>query len=173
MRLQDFLRHPLIHSAFTNVGVDDHHDRPENIEVGNTSLVCSPAPGGPNDWDVSVPLEASVILFHFRGVVTTAEGGGKCGVIGVATRSSLEASTVSFGGHASIASGSYNAIYSKKAAAMNLSDKVFSSVGNNIALQEAYLTLTGPSTRVFRTTWQNYGFAYSILNVWGEIGVIG
>ena len=173
MRLQDYLQHPLAHAGLTNIRVDQHHEQPENIEVSNMTLSVYPLPGGPNDWDITVPYAANVVLFSLRGIKTVAEGGGKSGVIGIASRSSLEASTVSVGGHGTISSKAYNASYSKKAAAMNLSHKCFSSLGTGIALTGAYLAATGASSRVLRLTWTNYGAATRTLNCWGEIQVIG
>lgn len=173
MRLHDPLIHPTEHAALTNVGVDDHHDRPENIEVSNTTLVVPPLPGDPGEWDISVPLDAQVVKFSFRSNRTIAEGSAKAGVHGVATRSSLEATTFSLGGPTSAAITAYNACYSKKAAALNLSHKIFSAAGDYIALTDAYLTLVDASTRVLRTRWTNYGASNYTLNCWGEVQVIG
>jgi len=165
--------HPLLHADLENIGVDQHHDQPENIEVSNTTLSVAPLPGDPGEWDITVPFEANVVMFSLRGIKTVAEGGAKSGVIGIATRSQLEASTVSVGGHGSITSGAYNAHYSKKAAAQNLSHKVFDSAGNYISLTNAYLYATGASTRVLRLVWTNYGASYKTLNCWGEVQVLG
>jgi hypothetical protein len=173
MRLQSSVKHPTDHDGLTNVSEDQHHDRPENIEVSNTSLSVYPLPGGPNDWDINVPLNARVVKFSFRSIRTSGEGGGKSGVTGIATRSSLEATVFSLGGHGSVALTSYNACYSKKASALNLSHKVFSSAGDDIVLTEAYLTLISGSQRVLRTTWTNYGASIKTLNCWGEVQVIG
>jgi hypothetical protein len=173
MKLNDFLKHPLSHDGVSNVSEDQHHEQPENIEVSNTTLSVSPLPGGPGQWDITVPYEANVVMFSFRGIKTVAEGGGKSGIIGIATRSSLEASTVSLGGHGTISSGAYNASYSKKAAALYLSHKCFDSTGGNLALTDASLVATSGSTRVLRTTWTNFAASYKTLNVWGEVQVIG
>jgi hypothetical protein len=63
--------------------------------------------------------------------------------------------------------------YSKKAATMNLSDKMFSSVGDSICLTDAYLTLISASERVLRTTWTNYSGSIQTLNCWGEVQIVG
>jgi len=173
MRLSDWLEHPTAHAALSNIGVSQHHLRPSSIEVVNTTLSISPPPGDPGEWDISVPFDAQCVVFSFRSIHTTESAGGKAGVYGIANRSSIEASTVSLGGHGTLGSTSYNAVYSKAGAALNLSHKVFDSTGNYIALTNAYLTLTGPSTRVLRTVWTNYSASYKTLNAWGEIGVLG
>jgi hypothetical protein len=173
MRLYDPLGHPIDHDALTNVGPDDHHDRPENIEIANTTLSVPPLPGDPKAWDISVPFDAQVVKFSLRSNRTIAEGSAKAGVHGIATRSSLEATTFSLGGETSAAISAYNAAYSKKAAALNLSHKIFSSSGSNIALTDAYLTLIDASTRVLRLVWTNYGASSYTLNCWGEVQVIG
>jgi hypothetical protein len=174
MRLTKHTEHPNEHAALTDVGVDQHHDRPSNIEVSNTSLTVDPLPGGPGVWDIPVPLDARVVKFSLRSNHACSEGGGMAGVHGVATRSQLEATTFSLGGHATITTTAYNASYSKKASAANLSHKVFSAAATeSLALTEAYLTLTGPMTRVLRLVWTNYGVVVDTLNCWGEIQVIG
>lgn len=173
MRLFDPLNHPLEHSVLTNVLEDQHHDRPENIEVANTTLQVYPLPSGPYVWDIAVPLNARVAKFSFRSNRSIAEGGGKAGVHGIATRSILETTTFSLGGNTSLTITAYNACYSKKASAMNLSHKVFSSGGNYICLTDAYLTLISGTERVLRTTWTNYGAAIYTLNCWGEVQIVG
>jgi len=173
MRLIDWLEHPTAHAVLSNVGVDDHHIRPSSVEVSNTTLSVVPVPWGPGQWDIAVPLDAECAIFSFRSIHTTETAGAKAGVYGIANRSSIEASTASLGGHGTLGSTSYNAIYSKAAAALNLSHKVFDSTGGYIALVNAYLTLTGPSTRVLRTEWSNYSASYKTLNAWGEVGVLG
>jgi hypothetical protein len=172
MRLQDYLRHPIAHGSLVGVLPNQHHERPENIEVANTTLSVFPLPGGPSVWDIPVPYEAQVVIFSFRSNHTCSEGAGKAGVTGVATRSQFDASTVSTGGHGTISTSAYNAVYSKRAAAMNLSHKVFSSVGSYISLTEIYLYETAPLTRVLRTEWTNYGAALYTLNCWGEVAVL-
>ena len=174
MRLEDFRDVPMTHDALNGVGIDDHHDQPEVIEAVNTSLSVEPLPGGPSTWDIPMPLNAEVVLFSFRAAKITGPGSnGRAGCTGIATRSSIEASSVSFANWATHPIHQLQAFYSKPAAALNLSHKVFTSSGNYVALTEAYLTLTGPSTRVLRTLWTNYGFSYYTLNAWGEIAVIG
>lgn len=174
MKLSDLLSHPMSHEPFINVGIDDHHDQPEIIEAVNTSLSVSPLPGGPGVWDIPVPLNAQVVAFSFKAAKATGPGGnGNAGVAGVATRSSIEASALSFADWSQHPIWQLPAFYSKPAASLNLSHKVFTASGEFISLTDIYLTLTGPSTRVLRTEWTNYGFAYYTLNAWGEIAVIG
>lgn len=173
MQLKFYREHPVDHDALSNVGVDQHHARPENIDAANTTLVVYPLPSGPYIWDVAVPFNARVVEFSLRSNHTCSEGGGKSGVAGMATRSLLEASTISFGGPGTIATSAYNAIFSKKAGAMNLSHKVFSSVGDSICLTDAYLFLVSGTERVLRLTWTSYGSFVRTLNCWAEIRVIG
>lgn len=174
MRLKSYRNHPKDHAGLSNVDDGQHHDTPENIEASNTSLQVYPLPAGPYDWDIPVPLNARVVAFALRSNWTCAEGSGKAGVNGIATRSSLEAATVSMGGHGTIGISAYNAIYSKKAAALNLSHKVFDASGNNtVCLTDAYLVLTSPTTRVLRLTWTNYGASIETLHCYAEIQVKG
>lgn len=172
MRLEDHLKHALAHSAYSNIGVDDHHLQPVNIEVSNTTLVVAPLPGGPGQWDIPVSYDALAVTFHFRSNRTIELSSAKAGVWGVANRSSLEASTFSAGGDVSISQTAYGAIYSKVASALYLSHKVFDSAGADIALTDIYLTATGPATRVLRTIWTNFSAGNRTLNVWGEVGVL-
>lgn len=173
MRTQDLLRHALVHSAYSGVGVDDHHVQPTNVEVSNTTLVVPPLPGGPGQWDIPVAFDAQAVMFTFRSNRTVELASAKAGVIGVATRSSLDASTFSAGGDVSIGTTAYAAIYTKVGAALYLSHKIFDSAGADIALSDVYLAATGPSTRVLRTLWTNFSAGNRTLNVWGEVGVLG
>ena len=173
MRTEAHLMHALDHGEYSNVGVDDHHLQPTNIEVSNTSLVVAPLPGGPGQWDIPVDFNAVAVLFTFRSNCTVDLSGGKAGVTGIATRSSLDASTFSAGGDSGIGKTAYGAIYTKVGAALDLSHKIFDSAGADIALTDIYLTATGPSTRVLRTTWTNFSAGNRTLNVWGEIGILG
>lgn len=172
MRVESSLFHALDHSVYSNVLPSDHHLAPSNVEISNTSLSVDPLPGGPGVWNISVPYDAVAALFQLRSN-RTVELGAKAGVVGIATRSQLEASTMSVGGDVSITITAYAAIYSKVASAMNLSHKVFSSAGDDIALTDAYLVTTGPSTRVLRLVWTNYGASTKTLNCWGEVGILG
>lgn len=171
MRLLDPLMHVPAHAGMTNVGIDDHHDQPENIEVSNTTLVVAPLPGGPGVWEITLPDEARVVMFTFRSIWNTWQAGAKAGVVGIAMDSSLRTTTMVLGGHGTQVTSSYNMVYSKVAAALNLSDKIFSAAGDNISLTECYIK-TSPSV-VLRTEWTNYSAGNLTLNVWGEIGVIG
>jgi len=169
VRPEDLLRHPTIHAAISNVTADQHHVAPSNSEVSNTTLSVAPLPFGPGQWDLPVPLSTVAAIFSFRSNRTIELASGKSGVVGVATRSSLEAATAGLGGHGLITTTAYAHTYAKAAAALYLSAKIFDSTGADIALTDAYLTLTGPSTRVLRTTWTNFAAGYRTLNVWGEI----
>jgi hypothetical protein len=168
MRPEGILEHPTIHSALTNVLADQHHKTPSGLSVVNTTLSVSPLPGGPGQWDISIPEETIAIRFAFRSVHTT-EPGGTAGLVGIATRSQLEAATASLGGHGTPSTAAYAATYAKAAAALYLSHKIWSNAGLDIALTDAYLTLTGPSTRVFRTTWTNFAAGFRTLSVRGEL----
>lgn len=173
MRVQDPLFHPLDHAGVTNVTPDQHHDAPENVEFSNTSLSCPPLPGGPTNLDVVIPDNANVAKFWLHSVKTVAQGGARAGCFGVCSSNSLRTSTYNTGGHVpSIIFGNYSQVYSKVASALNLSDKVFSSAGDYIALANAFITTSGPN-RVLRFEWTNYGFSTLTLNVWGEIAIIG
>jgi len=169
MRVEDYLEHPTLHSALSNVTADQHHAQPSVMSVSNTTLTVYPLPGGPNDWDISVPYDTIAAVVALRSAHLTEQSGGMAGVLVVVTRSSLEASSFSLGGHGILVSAAYNAIYSKAAAALNLSHKVFSSGGADLALTEAYLTATGPSTRVLRLTWTNYSAGLRTLDARGEV----
>jgi hypothetical protein len=166
--------HPLAHAALTGVTVDQHHIRPSNIEVANTTLVIDPLPGGPGVWDIAVPLDTIAVVFSFRGLMTTSDGGGKSGLNGVATRNSLEATCISFtAGVGVFIVGSYHAVYSKPAAVANLSHKMWGATGEHVVLRDAWLELTAPTTRVFRTQWINYAGSLQTLKCWGEVQCFG
>lgn len=169
MRLDNWLEHPIVHSALTNVLPDQHHLRPSNLSVSNTSLLVYPLPAGPYDWDISVPYDTIAAVLTLRSANQTEQAGGQAGVVVIATRSSLDASSISLGGHGNLGSTAYNAIYSKASAALNLSHKVFSTTGGDISLTDCYLNATGPSTRVLRTSWTNYSFGLRTLDVRGEV----
>lgn len=173
MRLADARLMPELHSALGNVSADQHHERPSVVETSNTSLVVAPLPGGPGQWDIAIPYAAEVVMFALRSNRTVAEGGGKSGVIGIATRNILETSCVSIGGYGSIAQTAEAAVYTKKASALNLSHKIFDTPAHGyISLTDAWLQATGPSSRVLRTYWTNYSASNLTLQCWAEIGVI-
>ncbi len=172
MKLDDSLKTARVHSVMDNVGADDHHDAPENIEVSNTTQTIDPLPGGPGVWDISLPDEASLVMFTFRSVRTVQTAGAKGGTHGIATDGQLEPSTATLGGHATIASTGYNMIYSSPGGDFNLSDKIFSSTGLYIAMTGCYIT-GGAGSRVLRTTWTNYGGTVQTLDVRGEVAVLG
>lgn len=172
MRLEDTLRHPTLHSALSNVTADQHHLTPGNIQTSNTTLSVAPLPFGPGQWDVSIPYDAQAIVFSLRSNRTIELANAKSGVTGIATRSSLEAATAGLGGHGLIVTTAYAHTYAKAGGALYLSAKIFDSTGSDIALTDAYLTATGPSARVFRTTWTNFAAGYRTLNVWAELLVL-
>jgi len=173
MRLADPRQHPAVHAALTNVGISQHHMRPALVETSNTALLVPPLPGGPGIWDIAVPYDTLVVSFHFRSNRGVAEGGGKAGVYGLATRNQFHTTALSHGGDSTTAMTARNAWYSKVAAALNLSHKVFSLAGDALALTEAWLYATGPATRVLRTYWTNYSAALATLNCRAEIVVLG
>jgi len=172
MRPEDALKHPTLHSAISNVLADQHHEAPSNIETSNTTLSVAPLPFGPGTWDVSVPYDTQAAIFSLRSNRTIELDTGKSGIVGVATRSSLHAATAGLGGHGVITTTAYAHCYAKAGGALYLSAKIFDSTGNYIALSNAYLTATGPSTRVFRTDWTNFAASYKTLNVWAELLVL-
>lgn len=159
------------HAGATNVGVDDHHIRPSNVEASNTTLSVSPLPGGPGQWDIPLPDDAEAVMFTLRGPLTTHPGGpAKVGVIGVCSRAYLEASTVAFG--SPTGSSNYGAIYSQAAGALYLSDKFFSNTYGELALSEARIVdVTG--SRYLRLEFTNFAAGYRTLDCRAEIGVVG
>lgn len=176
MRLQDFLEHALSHGDYSGITVDQHHIKPSSIQVSNTILVVPPLPGGPGQWDIALPFDAAAVLFNFVSA-HVIWGTGKAGVTGVAKRNSAYATDTTvaslggdqiFGGY-----GTYNCIYSKVSGALQLSHKIFSSGGADIALTDAWIETTSSTTRVLRTWWTNFAAANRTLNVWGEVAVLG
>lgn len=168
--------HAIAHDAYSNVGVDDHHIQPTNVEVSNTTLVVAPLPGGPGQWDIPVDFNAQAVMFTFRSNRTVELASAKAGVIGIANRNSLHTATFSAGGDVTVGAigqTAYGAIYAKAGATLYLSHKIFSSGGSDIALTDCYLVATGPSTRVLRTTWTNFSAGNRTLNCWGQVGVLG
>jgi len=174
VRLSDFLEHPTIHSALSGVTVDQHHIRPSNVEISNTSLLVYPLPNPPATWDISVPFDAQAVIFSLRSSKSVEEGDARAGVTGLASRNQFYTSTASLGGNGDLGSAAYNAIYSKAAGALNLSHKVFNTeAGYYVSLTDAWLVATGPATRVLRTYWTNYGGSIYTLSCYGEVGVLG
>lgn len=171
MRLRDPLMLIPEHEDLINVGLDDHHDQPENIETSNTTQVIQPLPGGPGVWLINLTDETTVVMYTFRSNWTTWLGTAKAGVIGIATTNQLRSTTMTWGGHGTKNTTSYNMVYSKAAAALNLSDKIFSSTGEHISLTDCYIVPGTPAQ--LRTEWTNYSAALRTLNVWAEIAVIG
>jgi len=159
------------HDGAANVGVDDHHIRPSNIEDSNTTLSVAPLPGGPGTWDIAIPFDAVAVKATLRGPITTQPGGpGKVGVILICSRDFLEGSTVAFG--SPTGSSNYGALYSQAGGALYLSDKFFSNTYGEIALSNARIVQTGPSTRVLRLEFTNFAAGYRTLQCWAEIGVV-
>lgn len=171
MRLSDQMMHAMDHSAYSNIGIDDHHDAPENIEIANTTLSVPGFLVGPANWDITLPDSATVVKFVLRSNHGVANGGAKAGVTGIASETQFAATTMTIGGHGVLATTGYNMVYSKASSDINLSDKVFSSGGTDISLTQAYILTSG--TRILRLEWTNYNLAAQTLNCWGEVGVIG
>jgi len=162
---------PTTHAALTNVTADQHHPAPQVISFSNTTAVIPPLPGGPYVLDVAVPFDTQAVIFSLRSPHVTEGAGGCAGVTGIADRNSLNTSTVSIGGHGTLVSASYNAIYSRAGAALNLSHKVFDST-LSVSLTNACLVATGPSTRVLRLEFTNYSASNQTLSVYGEAGLL-
>ena len=163
---------PRSHAALTNVLAGQHHRAQETQQISNTSLSVSPLPGGPGVWDISVDEDVVAVMLALRSNNTTWVNGFKAGVALLVGRSMLDAAAFGAGGAGSITITSFAHTYAKKAGAVYLSDRIFSDTGDMIALTDAYLTLTAPSTRVLRTTWTNHDASYRTLNVWGEMTLL-
>jgi hypothetical protein len=172
MRPNDLLDQAILHSALTNVLPAQHHLAPYNIETSNTSLSVDPLPGGLGIWDISVDIAAQAVVASMRSVHSTEMAGAMAGLVGVFNRSSIEAAVSSLGGQGTLITTAYGAIYTKASGSLYLSHKIFDSSGDNIALTDAYLTLTSPSTRVLRTTWTNFSAGTVTLNVWASFLVL-
>ena len=162
------------HAAATNVSEDQHHLRPSNISISNTTQSIEPAPGGPGIWDVSVPFDANVAVLTLRANWPTNDQGGHGGGTWRVTRTAyLEASGFSHWGPSSWQNGGYFGFFCKPANSIDLSHKVFTASGAYVALRDAYLAQTGPSTRVLRMSWFNYGSSYYTLYAVGEVEILG
>jgi hypothetical protein len=119
-----------------------------------------------------MPYDAQAVMFSLQGGTPIAEGNARPGVIGVASRDSDGASTVSVGGPTSTAITAYCAAYSRPGGAANLSHKIFTTSGWYVSLTNAYLVAIGPSTRVLRLEFTNYGGSNYTLWCKGEIQVM-
>lgn len=172
MRLQDPVATIRDHAELINVGIDDHHDAPENIEVSNTSQVVFPLPGDPGEWDIPLPDDANIVMFTFRSANVVQNGGARAGVLGVATSHQFACTTMTLGGHGSAVTTAYNMCYSSPASALNLSDKIFDNAGADISLTACYIEGAAGS-RVLHTEWTNYSAGLRTLSVYGEVAVIG
>lgn len=159
----------VLHTDATNVGVDDHHLRPRNVEVSNTTQSIPPLPGGPGRWDIPLPSATRTAKFLLRGPITTQPGGpAKVGVWGNCSEQFLETSTVSFGYQ--IGSSNYGAVYSQAAGALYLSHKMFSTVKGEIALSSARIVTVGV-TKYLRLEFTNFAAGFRTLMCWAEIQV--
>lgn len=171
---RDPLLHVLKHVAATDIGPDQHHIRPSNISISNTTQSITPLPGGPDDWDVAVPFDAMVARLVLRADWQTNDQGGEAGGHWIVTRTAyLDATGFSQGGPSGWQSGGYFGCFAKPAASLDLSHKVYTPSGPYIALTDAYLAQTGPSTRVLRMSWTNYGATYYTLHAVGEVQILG
>lgn len=171
MRLSDPLMIHPDHADLLNVGLANHHDQPSHIETSNTSLVVQPLPGGPGVWLINLTDNATLVMFTLRSTHPTWSADAKAGVLGVASTNQLRTTAMTWGGHGTQASTSYNMVYSKAAAALNLTDKVFSSGGADISLTECYIVPGTPAQ--LRTEWTNYSAGLRTLNAWMEISILG
>jgi len=173
VKTRDPLDHPLAHAALTNVTIDQHHIRPSNISVVNTTQSIAPLPGGPDDWDIAIPFDTQVVRLSLRSAWQTDDVGGMGGVHVIAGRTAyLQASSFSQGGPSNWRSGGYFGVFAKPASSLDLSHRIFDSSGK-IALTDVYIAQTGPSTRVLRTSWTNYGASYLTLSAYGEVHIMG
>jgi len=171
MRPENFLEHALLHSVYDNIGIDDHHDAPENIEIANTTLSVPSLFVGPVNWDISIPEDAIVVAVTLRSNHTVQNGGAKAGVLVIATDEQFAATGMTLGGHGTITSTAYNMVYSKASSDANLSDKIFSNIGTDVSLSQAYIL--NSSGRKLRLEFTNYYASARTLNCWGEVAVIG
>lgn len=171
MKLDDPLMLIPDHDSLINVGIDDHHDQPETIEISNTSQTIFPLPGDPGIWLIDLTNKATMVMYTFRSNHNVWLAGAKAGVIGIATTNRFRSTAMTWGGHGTGASTAYNMVYSKAASALNLSDKIFASTGADIALLECYI-IPGTPARL-HTEWINYSAGLRTLNVWGQIAIIG
>ena len=161
------------HAGLVNVGVDDHHDRPEVVEYYENSKVIAPQPFGPISYDIVIPDNASVLQFMIESVHVCAEGGGRAGVLGYCNDNSIRTAALSRGGHGTLTSTAYNAFYAKSGGASYLSHKVFDNTGDNICLGEAYITTISGPQRVFRTFWYNFSASNQTLEARFLLGILG
>jgi len=170
----DPLVHVLKHASATGVSIDQHHIRPSSISISNTSQSIPPLPGGPGEWDVSVPFDAKVAMLILRSNWQTNDFGGKGGGHWIATRTAyLDASGFSHGGPTFWQSGGYFGFNTKPGTSLELSARIFTSSGAYISLTDAYLAQTGPSSRVLRMSFTNYGASYYTLYAVGEVQILG
>lgn len=172
MRLDAMLEMAIEHDVYINIGDDDHHEAPQHLEAINTSLSVPSFFVGPVNWDISVPDWVTVCAVTLRSNRTVQNGLAKAGALVIASATQFAATGMTLAGAGSITSTAYNMVYSKAASAINLTDKIFSSTGNDIALSQAYLT-GGAGSRVLRLEWTNYNFTAQTLNVWAEVSLIG
>jgi len=172
-RAKDHLVHVLKHSAATGIGIDDHHRRPSNLSIANTSLAIEPLPGGPTQWDVAVPFDTKVAILALRSAWQTSDVGGAGGGCWIVTRTAyLDASGYTHGGPSSWQSGGYFGFNAKPGTSLDLSARIFTSSGQYVALTDAYLAQTGPSARVLRMSFTNYGSSYYTLHAVGEVQLL-
>lgn len=172
MRTHGVLEHALDHSVYSNIGGDDHHDAPEGISAVNTSLVVPGIFVGGVNWDISIPDEANVAKVFMRSNKTIQNGGAKAGAIILASDTQFAATGFTWGGYTTIGITAINMVYSKAASAANLTDKIFSSTGADIAVTQAFIT-GSPGSRVLRIEFTNYAFSSRLLNAWVEVAIIG
>jgi len=174
MLAQSPIRHVFKHSAATNILPEQHHLRPSIIPISNVVQQIEPLPGGPGVWDVAVPFDANIATIDLVSGWQANDVGGQRGGHWTATRTAwLEATGISFGGPTNWRNGSYVGVFSKVANALDISHRIWTTSGQYVALTDAYLYQTGPSTRVCRMVFTNYGGSYYTLTAYGQIGIIG
>lgn len=171
---RDPLLHAFKHSVATNITIDQHHLRPSNISISNTTQAIEPLPGGPGEWDVPVPFDAKVARLTLRADWQTNDQGGEGGGHWVVTRTAyLDATGFDYAGPVGWQSGAYISCFAKPAASLDLSHRIYTASGPYVALTDAYLAQTGATTRVLRMSFTNYGAAYYTLHAVGEVEILG
>jgi len=164
------LQHAIDHDLYSDIGVDDHHDRPSAFHVSNTTLNVPPLPGGPAVWDISVPTNAKVVQFLFQGPKVVAPQSGKAGAGAIAYDAGYRATGQGIGAWTSMATTNYTSIWSLMVSSF-IGYKVFTASGEYVGLSNAYLLTSGG--RWLRTEWTNIGASNYTLTAKGIVAVLG
>ena len=126
-------------------------------------------------WDVAVPYDATFVQVDLISGWQSNDYGGNRGASYLVNRTAwLDATGMSLGGPTNWRTGSYVGFFSKVASNLEISHRIWTTSGQYVSLIDLYLATTGPTTRVLRMVFQNYGAAYYPLNIpGGSIGVLG